>query len=923
LRRTNTKGLPSVASPTITSFSPDTGIATDGITDANVLTLDGSAVANSLVSIYDGVNLIGTATANSVGFWTFTTGVLVDGVHDFTATDTQAGNTSAISNVEAVTIDPPSPVITAINETGIDQEAFSGNAEANSTITVYDGSVKLGTTVANNSGSWSFTSGILPTGSQTFTATATDGAGYISAASQPVAQTVEAHTAASTTSAIPVPAEAAAVNYNQLVFDDEFNSLSTIDMTNSHAAGYNWYLQYWFSTDATNPNNVSISNGVLELGGGTGAASLVSAFANSSGGYTGTVFGNGAYMESSIQFNPSGGSNAMCWPAFWGLSIQHVVDPGADGVSQFAGQAAGYTHYAEADIMEYMSDTSGYLGTIHDWSGTYSVDGWQFNIQNNGNNYIDVGSVNWNVFHTYGLLWVPQSGNTPGHATWYFDGQAESTIYWLGPATSTSLPGISSGSFTPSTSADAASTYSILDDQQLALSLSTDSSWPMYVDWVRVWQSGSAPVTLAAPDIVSYSPDTGVIGDGITNASTITINGTAAASTTELVYDGTTWLGSATANAGGAWTFTTDILADGAHNLTAISTDAQGDTSAASAALTVTVDTTPPTVTAALAQDTGASSTDHITSNDILTGSGDPNAVVQFTIDGKAVSSPATANASGVWTFIPTGLADGTHTVVASETDAAGNTGTASLTFTLDTTPPTVAISNETYTSGKATLTGVASEAGDAIAVYDGTTLLGTTTSGTGGAWSFTTGAAPNAGHTYTVTATDVAGNVGQGSNDAILATNNGAALTGTGNDIIVGTGNNTTFTGAGGGNVMTAGGSGDNFIFKAVTDSTPANHDTIVNFNHINDLIEFSGISGINATNGVPTFQGQLAGAGALSLNAHSVAFIETGGNTDVLVNTTNSAETVTAQDMHAANMLITLTGTHLGLTSSDFHLV
>ena len=40
-------------------------------------------------------------------------------------------------------------------------------------------------------------------------------------------------------------------------------------------------------------------------------------------------------------------------------------------------------------------------------------------------------------------LWVPQSGNTPGHVTWYFDGHAESSIYWLGPATSTSLPGLS------------------------------------------------------------------------------------------------------------------------------------------------------------------------------------------------------------------------------------------------------------------------------------------------------------------------------------------------------------------------------------------------------------------------------------------------------------------------------------------------
>ena len=48
-------------------------------------------------------------------------------------------------------------------------------------------------------------------------------------------------------------------------------------------------------------------------------------------------------------------------------------------------------------------------------------------------------------------------------------------------------------------------------------------------------------------------------------------------------------------------------------------------------------------------------------------------------------SAALAADASGAWTFAPVGLADGSHTVVASETDAAGNVGSASLTFLLDT----------------------------------------------------------------------------------------------------------------------------------------------------------------------------------------------------------------------------------------------
>ena len=57
--------------------------------------------------------------------------------------------------------------------------------------------------------------------------------------------------------------------------------------------------------------------------------------------------------------------------------------------------------------------------------------------------------------------------------------------------------------------------------------------------------------------------------------------------------------------------------------------------------------------------------------------------------------------------------------------------------------------------------------------------------------------------------------------------------------------------------------------------------------------------------------------------MNAHSVGYIEVGGNTEVLVNTTASAEAVTLSDTYGANIEIVLSGTHLGLTSHDFHLV
>ena len=150
-------------------------------------------------------------------------------------------------------------------------------------------------------------------------------------------------------------------------------------------------------------------------------------------------------------------------------------------------------------------------------------------------------------------------------------------------------------------------------------------------------------------------------------------------------------IGTTTADASGNWTYTIGNLADGStHSYTIAATDAAGNTSSVSDALAFTVDTAAPVVTASLANDTGSSATDKITSNAAISGTADANAVVHFTVDGTAIAATATADANGAWTFTPTGLADGPHAVVASESDAAGNVGTSpAVTFTLDSHGPT------------------------------------------------------------------------------------------------------------------------------------------------------------------------------------------------------------------------------------------
>ena len=283
----------------------------------------------------------------------------------------------------------------------------------------------------------------------------------------------------------------------------------------------------------------------------------------------------------------------------------------------------------------------------------------------------------------------------------------------------------------------------------------------------------------AAPTIASFSPDSGVVGDGITNATVLTLAGTATASSTVNVYDGSTLLGTATANASGAWSFTTPTLGSGSHSFTATDT-VSGTTSAASSALNVTVDTTAPseTISSTIGTTTGLTptiSSGGLTKDNTLTLSGtvsDADGISSVQVyDGSTLLGTATVGA-GAWSFTTAALADGSHSFTAKATDNAGNTATTTaVTATVDTTAPVApTISSFSPDSGVVgdhitnaavlTLTGTA-EANSTVKVYDGVTLLGSATANGSGAWNFTTAALSSGAHNLTATATDAAGNTG------------------------------------------------------------------------------------------------------------------------------------------------------------------
>ncbi len=95
-----------------------------------------------------------------------------------------------------------------------------------------------------------------------------------------------------------------------------------------------------------------------------------------------------------------------------------------------------------------------------------------------------------------------------------------------------------------------------------------------------------------------------------------------------------------------------------------------------------------PALSIALAKDTGSSSTDRITSYPVIKGIGLPNSFIIIR-EGGVVVGIARSDATGAWSFIPAGITDGAHTLTASQI---GNTGTATLSFTLDRVAPVVSV---------------------------------------------------------------------------------------------------------------------------------------------------------------------------------------------------------------------------------------
>ncbi|MCU4583237.1 Biofilm associated protein, partial [Acinetobacter gyllenbergii] len=208
-------------------------------------------------------------------------------------------------------------------------------------------------------------------------------------------------------------------------------------------------------------------------------------------------------------------------------------------------------------------------------------------------------------------------------------------------------------------------------------------------------------------------------------------------------------------NGDGTWTLadnTLPTLGEGNHTVTVTATDAAGNVGTDSAVLTI--DTVAP----------NAPDIDPINAVDPITGTAEPGSTVTVTFPNGTTVQVPTDPITGAWTVPnPGNLVDG-DTVTATATDLAGNVSLPGTEIVDgDGLPPVVALNDEFTNDSTPDLSGTINDPNATIVVnVDGVDYPATNNGD--GTWTLADNVLPVLGegpHVVTVTATDLAGNVG------------------------------------------------------------------------------------------------------------------------------------------------------------------
>ncbi|WP_034294232.1 Ig-like domain-containing protein [Herbaspirillum sp. RV1423] len=594
-------------------------------------------------------------------------GITLTGSNTLMLRVTDAAGNDGTVNSHAYTLDtsapatPGTPVLSSASDSGVSNSdgitndttpTFTGSAESGSTVSIFDGATFLGTTIASGGG-WTFTSGALANGSHTITATATDSAGNVSAASG--ALSISTDDVAPSTISVSVPANGTyysgqsldfTVNFNEAVIVDTTGGTPRIAMVVGATTRYASYVSG--SGTSTLTFRYVVSSGDNDSNGVTVGA------LSANGGNLRDTAGNSAVLTLNSVGSTAGVNVDGSQP-----SITTVTSSTADGAYSSGQTVTIAVSFSSAVTV----DTSGGTPTLAlDSGGTATYTG------GSGSNTLTFTYTVANSQNSADLDYSSSGALTLNGSTIVETGGAHQ-------AASLTLA-------TPGTAGSLGANKDIVIDT-------------------------TAPTTSIAS--AAFSNDSGTsASDFITSTAAQTVSGTLSANLAsgETVYvsldNGATWTAATAAVGANTWTLAGVTLA-GSNTLKVRVTDTAGNSGTVLTQAYV-LDTTAPTISfsnVALSADTGASSTDFITKTATQTVTATLSSapagtdIVYGSLDNGATWTNITSKVSGT-TLTWNGITlTGSSTLMLRVTDAAGNDGTVnSHAYTLDTTPPTTTISN-------------------------------------------------------------------------------------------------------------------------------------------------------------------------------------------------------------------------------------
>jgi hypothetical protein len=235
------------------------------------------------------------------------------------------------------------------------------------------------------------------------------------------------------------------------------------------------------------------------------------------------------------------------------------------------------------------------------------------------------------------------------------------------------------------------------------------------------------------------------------------------------------------------------LTSDGVKTLTVSARDGAGRTGSVSLSVTVANGSTPPPALTArfTSPPNGATVSGNVTVGMAVSGASGVSNTFRLTIDGTQASTQTVADTTAAYTWNTSGLANGSHTLALSASDAAGRTATATITVTVNNTapppppPPTGGTLNVAMTSPSAgsTVSGVvwvtiwvngASGASTVTLSAGGTVVKTQTSSSMPMTLYWDSRQTANGSQTLTLTARDATGNTGFSSINVTVA-NSGA----------------------------------------------------------------------------------------------------------------------------------------------------